>query len=656
MTAEMRILGWSSEGLRCPDHSVDCCIDDKVPYKISLIQMPNGTGKTTTLNLLRAALSGAAETWDRSKIREFKKKNADLDQGQFMVWLLLNEKPVTIIMDFDFSSGSVLYKTTRSNGQENKFNPPFDFRRFMKEDFVNFFVFDGELAKGLLDKRKTDADKVVEGLFQVDTFKTISSRVSDYWDSKTSDASAKEEKGWKRRKNKLDRLNTRLAELTKEKEGLEANRDKLTNKLNKQKAKYKDKIKEQEELSDKIDAAEEELKSLRGKTKEVALQALESMADPHAICTQFASDMYTFKQSLDRVKLPESAAREFFEELAEESECICGRPIDDTIRAVIRDRAGNYLGSEDVALLNTIKTAVEESLGQSLELPEQELVAKLDDLKKNDSDAQLAQNVLDQLQNEAESADPDAKAAKEKIDELESALGIILKDLEKFDSTDKDAGDKRTFGLEVLRKRRDKAEKDLAEITETLTLKKKRDVLLAIVSSAFTKAKEGIASEICSDANSKISLLMPNNDIKIHSLNKSLNLDGQSGGSVGEELSIAYGFLSTLFDRTEHSLPFVVDSPAGPIDLHIRPKIGELVPKLGGQFIAFTISSEREGFVGKLQEASPEPVQLLTIFRKGATQLEDNARAADDSVETEDGFMVVGEEFFNDFQLDSEES
>lgn len=148
---------------------------------------------------------------------------------------------------------------------------------------------------------------------------------------------------------------------------------------------------------------------------------------------------------------------------------------------------------------------------------------------------------------------------------------------------------------------------------------------------------------------------MPNNDIVIEGIDRCLVLREQEGGSVGETLSVAYGFLATLFDRADHRLPFVVDSPAGPIDLAIRPKIGALIPKLTNQFIAFTISSERAQFIPDLKAASAEPVQFLTVFRKGDTTLESLARATGRSVETNDGCVVADEKFFSQFQLEKEE-
>jgi hypothetical protein len=84
------------------------------------------------------------------------------------------------------------------------------------------------------------------------------------------------------------------------------------------------------------------------------------------------------------------------------------------------------------------------------------------------------------------------------------------------------------------------------------------------------------------------------------------------------------------------------------------PAIGELIPHLTGQFIAFTISSERDRFVARLKSASASEVQFITLFRKGSKDLQKAARAEAEYEETTDGFIVAGENFFNDFQLDEE--
>lgn len=658
MAAIMRILGWKAQGLRCPDHEINCADPEGNPYPVSLIQMPNGTGKTTTLDLLRAALSGAAVDpgWDRHTIQEYQKRDSNGSDGFFEVSLLLNDRRATVRMEFDFEGGRVSYKTTHGPGRRPGFHPPSDFRRFMNENFVNFYVFDGELAQHLLDREYTDAQVVVENLFQMNAFDGMARRVGEYWDSKTQNVSATEERGLSRRQNRLTNLRARLVKLQGEQKELQDKRAELAGQLQKKEDAYNAEIKKEDARYQALKDAETKLERLKGKVREEALDVLDRMRDPHALSSSFASDMLALKDGLDKVKLPESAAREFFEDLAEATECVCGRPIDPEIAETIRTRAGQYLGTEDVALLNSMKTAIKDAIGDIPEEAEDDLDTRMANLSSAMDEEREARNDLDALRLDAEQADPAVKSARDEIEALRGQIDDVVEELEKFESKDEDQGDDRTYGIEIIEKRIQNAEDRLAEITHTMSLKAKRDTLTSIINSAHEKARQGITSELCEQANNRISELMPHNNILIDRIEHNLILKGQEGGSVGETLSVAYAFLATLFHRSDHQLPFVVDSPAGPIDLAVRPKIGELIPNLTGQFIAFTISSERARFIAPLKRASNTEIQFVTLFRKGSEELERAAHEKGTVLETSDGLNVAGEEFFNEFQLEEEEA
>ncbi|MDJ0557211.1 MAG: hypothetical protein QNJ68_22755 [Microcoleaceae cyanobacterium MO_207.B10] len=51
---------------------------------VSLIQMPNGTAKTTTLNLIRAAMNGEANKWNAEKVKSFRRVNQFNSRGTFL--------------------------------------------------------------------------------------------------------------------------------------------------------------------------------------------------------------------------------------------------------------------------------------------------------------------------------------------------------------------------------------------------------------------------------------------------------------------------------------------------------------------------------------------------------------------------------------------
>ena len=479
MPAVMRILGWKAEGLRCPDHELSCTDGDGNPYPVSLIQMPNGTGKTTTLALLRAALSGAAigEGWERDTILEFRKRNGTEAYGVFEVRLLLNERRATIAIEFDFENGRVLYRTTYGQGRRDGFHPPSDFRRFMNENFVNFYVFDGELAQHLLDREYTDAQVVVENLFQINAFDAMARRVAEYWDNRTQNVGAKEERGLSRRQNRLASLRKRRATLKCAQDELRQKRSELDVQFRRREETYRQEIKREDARFKSLNDAETKVERLKGKVREEALDVLELMRNPHALSSLFANWMLEFKDGLDKVKLPESAAREFFVDLAREAECVCGRPIDADIAETIRMRAAQYLGSDDVSLLNSMKTAMKDFVGDSPDACAKDLDERMTSLSSVMEDERDARNDLDELRLEAEQSDPSLKSARDDIENLRHQLEETDEALERFESKDQTQTDERTFGIEILEKRIDDAERKLAEITHTLVEKAKRDLI-----------------------------------------------------------------------------------------------------------------------------------------------------------------------------------
>ncbi|MEW8111074.1 MAG: AAA family ATPase [Candidatus Thiodiazotropha endolucinida] len=666
MAAVMHILGWKAQGLRCPDHDIECCDSQGHPLPITLIQMPNGTGKTTTLSLLRTALSGAADknAWTRSKIDEYQKRDDPLPNGLFELRLLLNVRRVTIIMEFDFDNGRIYYKTTRGDGQVEGFDPPMEFRRFKNEYFVKFYVFDGELADNILSREHTDAQKAVESLFQIHLLGRMQGKVSDYWDEQTQGRTARDQTGLTGRTNRLNDWRARLRELSQQKGAFQKELDTVLKNLERQQERYDSEIKKVDDRAEKVRAAETAVTEVETRVHESAQGVLDSLRDPHRLSPVFAASIYELKTGLDRVKLPESAAREFFEELADEDDCVCGRPIDGEIRIAIRERAQRYLGSDDVSLLNNMKSAIDDAVGPSRTQPAEALSEGIQALAVLVDEELKARNELDELKRDAERSDPEVMRAKEEIDRLKIERNRLKDELERFNGKDDKVrldriakiDPNRIFSIETIRQGIDILEEQVTEITGTLTLRRKRDLLKKIINKAHRKARDHITSEIRDDANTRIAELMPDNMIRVKEIDRCVVLEGQSSGSAGENLSIGYAFLATLFNRSgEHQLPFVVDSPANPIDYDIRPKIGQLAPILTDQFIAFVISSERERFLPALRKAAQQEIKYITLFRKSITRHAEKAEQSSGYANTADGVTVVDEQFFSDFQLDSEE-
>jgi DNA sulfur modification protein DndD len=616
--------------------------------------MPNGTGKTTTLQLLRAALSGA-DGWATSpdEILRYQKKGGS-ETGSFQVRLLHNSRPLTVTLEFDFGVGEVRYSTTLpSSGLQTGFHPPRDLRQFFRQSFVRLFVFDGELASQLLDAHHTDASRAIEDLFQLDLFKRIAGHVEAYWERETDGRTAKTEQGMSRRRNALDNLRHRIEQVETAAKGDRTTLASLRKNLDRKTSRYKDDLSKKTSINRRLQEAEASFQRATADVQAVSQRTLQHIRSPHALSASFGAEMISLKDHLDRVKLPESASREFFQELAEEDECVCGRALDSETRAAIVQRASRYLGSDDVALLNTLKSEAAAALGDDPSRSSRILDRLLTEIGEAVETENLTRNERELIEREGVQDDPTLEAAMKELHELESEVRTLSERVEKYDASADSAPDDKTLSLKELRRRLDKAETEYAEVTQTLALKEKRDVLIRLLSKSQERARRALGLQICAEANKRIEVLMPDNDIRIRSVDRSISLEGQRGGSQGETLAVAYAFLATLFDRANFQLPFVVDSPAGAIDLTIRREIGRLVPRLAEQFVAFTISSERQGFVPALEGASPD-ILFLTLFRKGNADLDARARQELDVEETGDGLLVRGRGFFHSFQLDSE--
>lgn len=661
MAVVIKVAEWRAEGLRCPDHHVSFLKDGKDIFPVSLIQMPNGTGKTTTLELLRAALSGdaltgkgSAQEWSADKIRSFQKRNSQSSSGRFQVILICDTRRLTITMDFDFDDGNVRYSTTLpSSGNREGFHPPRDVMKFFEANFVNFFVFDGELAAQLLDQEHTKAQDVIKDLFQLSLFSDLTDRIEDYWKAKTEQVGVTQQKGLTQRHNRVNDLRNLLKHRKKMKELTNTGYKKTKKELKRKKERFEEALAEREEVKDQLHQADIKLKEAQSQVDSSVNDVLDDMRNPHSLSSSFASRMITLKDNLDRAKLPESAAREFFEELADEAECVCGRPIDDdTLRAHIKGRAKRYMGSDNVSILNRLKEDVADLVGTETDSHEVKLKQRISILNNARSEEENLKTARDAIKNKAVADDPELEKVEKEINKLENTLRELENDLRKFEDPDTSRKIEDIWGIQALESLLEDAEHKLAKATNTLELKDKGDLLAQIINKAHYKAKQEISVDLCKEANKRIEELMPSNAIRIQKITQSLVLQGQEAGSVGETLSIGYAFLATLFNGTEHQLPFIVDSPANPIDLEVRANVAELVPKLSHQFIAFTISSERDGFLPALETASADgDIQYITMFRKDMQSDDLNGEHVEESI---DGWCVHDKTYFEGFQLEEE--
>uniref|UniRef100_UPI0040488C25 hypothetical protein n=1 Tax=Limnohabitans sp. TaxID=1907725 RepID=UPI0040488C25 len=655
MANDIKIIGWTCRGFRSPDHEVELLNKKGKPYHVSLIQMPNGTGKTTTLELLRLALSGGATSCSTQYIKEFAKSQESAEPGVMEVRLLIDQKPITFIMSFDFLQGKAEYKTTYKSGQSSGFVPPQEIKKFLNPDFINYFILDGELAELLLKDDRAAAQDVIDALFQVDSLKKIGKRIEDYWTLKANTVTTRTEQGLTRQKNLVTEIKQRLSYLEKFCKALDEKINKLNTQLESRKDDHQTAIENNRLKNEALLNAQSSFHGAEKEQINATTKLLTACQSPQNLTVIFAKSIRSLKLGLDRVKLPEAAAREFFEELCSEPECICGRAIDAEIAKTIKIKSAQYLGSDDMSLLNSLKTAIEEAVDK--EKPEKHRMQLLDDVKNLTDkvrEVNIAKTVLEELNRKASEIDPKVKEAQDEIERLTRELRESELIREQFDSEENSSQIANITGLNILRNKLKENEVYLAEITGTLSIKNKTEKLNKILLSSYERATKIISTELVEETNNNLKKWLPNNKLEVESIHGHLKLKGKKQGSVGENLSVAYGFLSTLFNRTNHSLPFIVDSPAGALDLDVRPSIGSTIPKLTSQFVTFTISSEREGFIEGGIDKATKDIQYITIFKKNIENYKLAADKIKTKIITDDGITVDDKDFYQKFQLNKE--
>ena len=133
------------------------------PARYSLVQMPNGTGKTTTMKLFRAIFT--EKKLSPEEIAGFRATPED-DLGEFSLGLEIDGKPYRLRMELDYINGNVTYWTTRPStyggGEDRGLVLPHQLKMLLTERFARLFVFDGELAKSIRERGGGEADEAIK--------------------------------------------------------------------------------------------------------------------------------------------------------------------------------------------------------------------------------------------------------------------------------------------------------------------------------------------------------------------------------------------------------------------------------------------------------------------------------------------------------------
>ena len=80
--------------------------------------------------------------------------------------------------------------------------------------------------------------------------------------------------------------------------------------------------------------------------KNLAKELLSNLGNPANIGGTFWGNTTRLHSQLARAKVPEGVGRQFFHDILEEDDCVCGNPWDDGMKAHIHSRIDRYLADD----------------------------------------------------------------------------------------------------------------------------------------------------------------------------------------------------------------------------------------------------------------------------------------------------------------------
>jgi len=660
---KVSILEFETIGLRCPNAKVSFK-NKETGSVINLLQMPNGTGKTTMIKLLSGTLTGEIENWTPNETKEFMGKSNDTNTGEFRLELSIEEsnkhaKNISFLVRFDFEHGITELFTTRNveSGLEKGHLPPPSLRQFISQGCVDVFCFQGDKIKDIIDPQKEDAEVTINAFFGFDDINTFLNDIKQYH-------RVASQSGRPTNQGNMDSLENLISTW-------EERSAALKDRLEKELGKRKDNNKILEELKDKylkiITASSDQAgKQIElNKAKEDAEDAVrgnlgllwDELKNPFILSDSLLDGLHEFRANLEAMKLP-GGSREFFEELIElDDGCICGEPLIPARVSHIRSKIEEYLSTDEASIVNTIKEQINETYKNGYQskhlseeftkledsisaqtLAETDLTTFLDDIKKNASaeDTQIITNY------------GDASTKKTNID---LAIKTLKKDYTPDQTQRLRPAD--CFSYEA-------AENVIEELTIELgKMSTRRDISAAyeVIRDVINISKENSLREIKSliknSTNEKIKETLPaGSPLEVIELDKYLKLGWQDKVQTeargAQNIIIAYSFARSVLEEADIEFPLIVDHPVANVDEKNRRTLGSKLGLMMHQFIGFLIDTERQGFLEGVQETGE--VRYISLFSniEGNKTFIDQIESlpADEYTKSENGYISYNKDFF----------
>ena len=649
------ILEWESVGLRCPDFKIK--ISKNGNSFPSFIQMPNGTGKTTSLSLLKRSLYNhefkSSEVWDYSA----KKKDEYKKEGYFQIKCEVEGKFFYSKINFNFEKKTCSYESsTDDGGWQPEFSLPNQLSRIINREIIDLLFVDLEKdVKPMFRENQTGAQEAIKTFCKInlidrfiadlDSYKT-KKRKENIQSGATQTQIKTEEARETKIINQIEKINIKVNEFKKYLNETE-------DEYNEGKEQLRLKIEKNKDIKNKLDDLQ--------KKKEEALVNYENSLDKNFNAikqigtyeSNLKEEIIDFVSGLDDMQLPEAEARVFFEALIKRNVCVCGDNLDDDKRNNIKNEMESFISSDNADIISRIKNSINQNSKE----------ASLNNLSEISIEIQENKHTLDSYSEEIDyltksqltKEDLDLNDKIKNLEKIRNEKELFLKVTSKKPYTTKD--DENSESLISLNEQKKNVEKKLAKLSSTQSIEEKVQYLGKILGEAKNESVIEISNELTNECNQKLKKMSLNNPLFINSIDENIKLEGQSEGSTGQEARIGIIFLLTMLERSTIKFPLILDVPVKGMDFGARRRTAQFISKLDSQFIGFVIDSDKEDFTDKFKEITQNSNNFITCYRREEESKEfDNLAKDFNSIpnENSNAHVVYDYEFFEKFKKEDE--
>ena len=173
----MKILirKWKSVGIAGADQDVDLMQTTDKAYRIGLFWLDSGGGKTTTHNLIKVCLTGDSSMIEDNWHKYERKSNDEFykGEGRFDLQVSFDAEIYDFILHLNFVDKSLKFEVSGGlKGHSYNYHVPLEAKPYLKKDFVDLYIFNGEFAKSLVeeDRMSKEAEKSINTICQLDHF------------------------------------------------------------------------------------------------------------------------------------------------------------------------------------------------------------------------------------------------------------------------------------------------------------------------------------------------------------------------------------------------------------------------------------------------------------------------------------------------------